>query len=73
MKRMEIEQMECIEGGLSWGCALAAAGAVLTFAAISAAATPAAGMALALEAAAWMGTTAGFIYSCAQELGIPVS
>jgi hypothetical protein len=73
MKKMEIEQMECIEGGLSWGCAVAGVGAIAAFGAIAMAATPATAMALAWEAAAWMGTTAGFVMSCAKELGIPVS
>ena len=63
--------MENVHGGrISLGCALGAAGAILALAAISATATPATGVALGLEAAAYLSSVGGFATGCARELGI---
>ena len=70
MIELSFEQMEEIQGGLSWGCIGASVSLALTFAAIAAVATPATGIALALEASAWVASTGGWAYSCAQELNL---
>jgi hypothetical protein len=69
MKELSFEQMESLNGGLSWGCAIATVGLVATFAAIAVAASPVTAVALTLEATAWIATAGGFAYGCAQELG----
>lgn len=70
MKELSFEKMEELNGGLSFGCAFAIAGAGITLATISAFATPAAGVALALEASSIIFAAGGIGYGCAQELGI---